>query len=152
MTPLHLGFRKKLFAFIGFAFFLSPVFGQITINEDPLIARMMVVYSAKKGTNTTTPTGGGPVATPAPDAVIDGFRIQLLATTDRRKVEEVQSAFGVRYPNVYAGWSSAKPYYRVRVGAFTSRTDASSFLLRIKKEYPDAYIVPDKVKTSEMSN
>jgi hypothetical protein len=123
---------------------ISSLYSQnITINEEPTITRMMEIYTAGvKTTEPTTPTAGA--------QIIDGFRVQLMATTDRRKVDETQTAFAGRYPGIYSGWSQAKPYYRVRVGAFSSRTEANNFLQKIKKDYPDAYIVPDKVKTNEI--
>jgi SPOR domain len=116
----------------------------VVINEEPIISRMMETY-VTGGKSTTSPTTNNTVQ------VIDGFRIQLMATTDRLKVDEAQSTFNSRYPGVYTGWSQAKPYYRVRIGGFSSRTEASNFLQKIKKDYPDAYIVPDRVKTSEIS-
>jgi hypothetical protein len=119
---------------------------QITVNEEPNIGRMMAVYAG--GIKPTTNV-------PIPDApsvrVIDGFRIQLLATTDRRKVDDAMAQFGGRYPGVFSTWSQAAPYYRVRIGGFAARTEATNYLNRIKKDYPDAYIVPDKVKTSELT-
>ena len=117
----------------------------ITINEEPVITRMMETYITG-GKSASTPSTGGTVQ------IVDGFRVQLLATTDRLKVDEAQSLFASRYPGVYNGWSQAKPYYRVRIGAFTSQTEARNFLQKIKKDYPDAYIVPDRVKTSEITN
>jgi SPOR domain len=119
----------------------------ITINEEPPISRMMEIYASGIKTNApTNPNTGG-----QPAQIVDGFRIQLMATTDRRKVDDTQAQFGSLYPGVFSTWSQAKPYYRVRVGAFPSRTEASNFLTKIKKDYPDAYIVPDRVKTSEMT-
>jgi SPOR domain len=119
---------------------------QITVNEEPNISRMMAVYAG--GIKPTTNV-------PIPDApnvrTIDGFRIQLMATTDRRKVDEALAQFGGRYPGVFSTWSQAAPYYRVRIGGFAARTEATNYLNRIKKDYPDAYIVPDKVKTSEIT-
>ncbi len=119
----------------------------VTINEEPPISRMMEIYaSGIKTTAPTNPNTGGGVQ------IIDGFRIQLIATPDRRKVDDMQAQFSSLYPGVFTTWSQAKPYYRVRVGAFSSRTEASNFLTKIKKDYPDAYIVPDRVKTSEMTS
>ena len=111
----------------------------ITVNEEPTITRMMDIYANGNKARTAEQT-------------IDGFRIQLAATTDRRKVDQMQSAFSALYPGVYAGWSQAAPYYRVRIGGFVSRTDATKFLGNIKKDYPDAYIVADKVKTTELTS
>lgn len=131
-----------LLCFFGWQFATAQT---ISINEEPIITRMMETYITG-GKSGSTPSTGGTVQ------IVDGFRVQLLATTDRLKVDEAQALFASRYPGVYNGWSQAKPYYRVRIGAFTSRTEASNFLLKIKKDYPDAYIVPDRVKTSEITN
>lgn len=138
---------RKIFLFVIMFFFAAQYAAaqNIIINEEPLITKMMYTY-VTGGKSANTPSTGGTVQ------IVDGFRIQLLATTDRTKVDESQSVFNSRYPGVYNGWSQAKPYYRVRVGAFTSRSEATSFLQKIKKDYPDAYIVPDRVKTSEITS
>jgi SPOR domain len=120
---------------------------QVTINEEPPISRMMEIYA--NGIKTSAPTN--PNTGGAPVQIVDGFRVQLIATPDRRKVDELQAQFGSKYPGVFTTWVQAKPYYKVRVGAFTSRTEASNFLTKIKKDYPDAYLVPDRVKTSEIT-
>ena len=127
--------------------FLTVKAQNVTINEEPAISKMMVIYAGggKAAANTPAPTGGSTAV-----QMIDGFRIQLLATTDRRKVDEMQAGFSSRYPGTFVGFSQAKPYYRVRVGGFATRTDASNYLQKIKKDYPDAYVVPDRVKTTEM--
>lgn len=138
---------RKIFLFVVMGFFGAQYAAaqNIIINEEPLITKMMYTY-VTGGKSTNTPSTGGTVQ------IVDGFRIQLLATTDRTKVDDSQSVFNSRYPGVYSGWSQAKPYYRVRVGAFTSRSEAATFLQKIKKDYPDAYIVPDRVKTSEITS
>jgi SPOR domain len=118
----------------------------LTVNEEPIITRMMEIYT--KGNKSPVVPDNIPAGTVQ---IIDGFRVQLMATTDRRKVDEALAAFASRYPGIFSGWSQAKPYYRVRVGAFSNRSEATTFLQRIKTDYPDAYIVPDKVRTSEMS-
>ncbi len=128
----------------------------IIVNEDPIITKMMALFIGKAA---SAPTTGGNAAanpggtnTPIVPQVIDGFRIQILASTDRRQVEAGQSTFAGRYPGTFVTWQQAKPYYRLRVGAFNSRSDASRYLQNIKRDYPDAYIVPDKVKTNEITN
>jgi hypothetical protein len=111
----------------------------VTINEEPVITKMMEAY-----------TGGNKATTSV--QTIDGFRIQLMATTDRRKVDQMMSSFSARYTDMPVSWSQAAPYYRVRAGAFVSRDGAAKYLQNIKKDYPDAYIVTDKVKTTEIMN
>ena len=106
----------------------------ITINEDPIITRMMDMYiENNKATQ-----------------IFDGFRIQIIATTDRRKMDEVQSNFAARYPDISVDWVQNKPFYKVRAGAYANRTDASNALKKIKIDFPDAYLVPDRIKSSEL--
>ena len=134
----------------------------ITVNEDPIITKMMGLFMGRGSVSPTTSgnnnpslptTGGNNTSNPteAPQ-VMDGFRIQILASTDRRQIEAGQSTFASRYPTTFVTWQQAKPYYRLRVGAFTSRSDATRYLQNIRRDYPDAYIVPDKVKTNEITN
>jgi SPOR domain len=108
----------------------------ISINEDPIITRMMETYmNANKATQ-----------------VIEGFRIQLTATTDRVKMDGTVNAFKAKYPGVFVDWVHAKPYYKVKIGAFAARANADRYLKSIKVDYPDAYVVQDKVKSNELTN
>lgn len=113
--------------------------GGVTINEEPIITKMMDAYMGVNKATTST-------------QVIDGFRIQLMATTDRRKVDQMMASFSARYQDAPVTWTQVQPYYKVRVGAFTSKDGATKYLQSIKKDYPDAYIVTDKVKTTEIMN
>ncbi len=132
--------RKSIFSIVLVlcAFAVSHAQG-ISISEEPAITKMMELYT---GVNKAT----------AATQMIDGFRIQLMATTDRRKVDQVMSSFSALYQGVPVTWSQAQPYYRIRVGAFAQREGASRYLQTIKKDYPDAYIVTDKVTVAEVMN
>ena len=132
--------RKNILSMILILFTLVVSKAQgVTISEEPTITKMMEVYTGINKATTAV-------------QVIDGFRIQLMATTDRRKVDQLMAAFSARYTDVPVTWSQAQPYYRVRVGAFINRDGAAKYLQNIKKDYPDAYIVTDKVKTTEVMN
>lgn len=76
-------------------------------------------------------------------AVVDGWRIQILATTDRRKMEEVKEEFRRNYPDVLVDWQHDKPYYKLRAGAFPTKLAATRLLYRLKKEFPSAYPAKD---------
>ncbi len=132
--------RKSIFTIllVLFALVISKAQG-VTISEDPTITKMMAAYTGVNKVTTST-------------QMIDGFRIQLMATTDRRKVDQVMSSFSAIYQGVPVTWSQAQPYYRIRVGAFAQRDGASRYLQTIKKDYPDAYIVTDKVSVAEVMN
>ncbi len=99
----------------------------ITIKEDFPIAKMVESFISK---NKTT-------------YQIDGWRIQIMATTDRRKMEKAKSEFLARYPDVTIDWTHSKPYYRLRAGAFTSKLEAVRLLHKLKEDYPSAYPAKD---------
>ena len=70
---------------------------------------------------------------------LDGYRIQLIATTDRLKLEEAERKFRRAYPEYPVDWNHEPPYYKLRTGAFTERERATAFLHRIKRHFPSAY-------------
>ena len=99
----------------------------VTINEDFPLAKMMDSFVAK---NKST-------------FQIDGWRIQLMATTDRQKLEQAKTEFLANYPDISVDWTHSKPYYRLRAGAFTSKLDSMRLLHRLKEDYPSAYPAKD---------
>ena len=74
-----------------------------------------------------------------PSRRLDGFRVQIISTTDRLMLEETLSRFERLYPGLPADWSHEPPYYKLRTGAFTDRELATAFLYRIKRHFPSAY-------------
>lgn len=107
----------------------------VTVNEDFPIDKMMETFvSNNKSTYH-----------------IDGWRIQIMATTDRRKMEETKSKFLMTYPDISINWTHSKPYYRLRAGAFTSKLDAVRLLHELKIDYPSAYPAKDNsIKPQEL--
>lgn len=117
-----------------FAFFCLK--GQeVIINEEPSITALMekfIDWNAKKDWE-------------------NGLRIQIIDTDDRRVMEKTLASFRNRYPqirNVY--WEQISPYYRVKVGAFSSKLKAQAFLTEVRTHYPSAIIVWEKIKKSEL--
>ncbi len=74
---------------------------------------------------------------------VAGWRIQLMATTDRRKMEEAQKDFMSKYPEVRVDWIHKKPYYKLLAGAYASKNEALPVLYKIKKDYPSAFPAKD---------
>lgn len=82
---------------------------------------------------------------------VNGWRIQLLATTDRQNMESSLRRFENLYPSIPVDWLHAKPYYKVRVGAFATKRDALRTLYILKEDYPGAYPVQDtKIRPEEL--
>ena len=75
---------------------------------------------------------------------VQGFRIQILTTDDKQAANERAAEAEKQWGGpVQVAWKA--PYYRVRVGAFASRSSAQSTLETVKQQYPDALLVPDTV-------
>ena len=99
---------------------------EIQVNEDPKITQLMRNWVDN---NRTAPH-------------IDGWRVQLMASTDRQQVEDGRMRFRTYYPEVPADWIHEKPYYKLRVGAFRSRLEAMAFIAQMT-EFPGAYPARD---------
>lgn len=82
----------------------------------------------------------------------DGYRIQIAAVTgtnSRSTAENERFAFQSRYPEIPAYISYMEPYFRIRVGNFSTRLEAYYIIKEIQGDYPNAYIVPEKITYSE---
>jgi len=74
---------------------------------------------------------------------INGWRLQILATTDRAKLDETLNNFKVQYPFVPITWLHERPYYLLRVGAYRSKLEAMSLQELVRGAYPGSYLVQD---------
>ena len=111
-------------------FFGFPVFSnaqEIQLNADPAIEQMVKTWVNQNRVNPR----------------VEGWRLQILSTTDRQRVETGKIQFLNLYPAIPADWVHEKPYYKLRVGAFLTRQEAMSFLAEIKDGYPGAYPAKD---------
>ena len=91
---------------------------------------------------------------------MEGYRIQIYNSSSRNAREEsgkVQAEFINKFPEKsYLEKSyllfSEPGYYKIRVGDFRTKTEATRFFLLISKVFPDAYIVPDIINFPDQNN
>ncbi|MEM0993204.1 MAG: SPOR domain-containing protein [Bacteroidota bacterium] len=74
---------------------------------------------------------------------IKGYRILIYSTRDRGRMERTLRDFQYQYPNVGVDWVHDRPDYKVRAGAFESKSDARRLLYIIRQDYPNASIMTD---------
>jgi hypothetical protein len=78
---------------------------------------------------------------------MDGWRIQIYSSSNRNAREEsakIRADFMNRFPNIVSYPLYADPgYFKIRVGDFRTKTQATRMFLIISREFPDSYIVPD---------
>ena len=80
---------------------------------------------------------------------IDGYRIQIFEESGNKsstQAREVMAEFTEKYSDipVYLTWKA--PNFKVRVGDFGTRMEAEGFLNKIKRDYPIAWVIKDKIK------
>lgn len=83
---------------------------------------------------------------------IPGYRIQLLSTTDRRKMEKIKMDFQNNFPYMTTDFQHTPPYYKLRTGAFANKVDAMRILHMIKEKIPGAYMTKADIRPMELIN
>ncbi len=80
---------------------------------------------------------------------IQGFKVQLCSESGnnaRQKATSMKSSFLSKYPNYDAQMVWESPNFKVRVGNFTSKLDATLFWRQIVPFFPQAYVVSTEIK------
>ena len=101
--------------------------------------------------------GNAPAPAPAEPqpTQMEGFRVQVFSSASRDAAERVRDE-AVRWwegaqqaegapATMEAIVAYLQPYYRVRLGAFADRDDAEAALALVRRQYPEAFLVPDTV-------
>jgi hypothetical protein len=90
------------------------------------------------------------VAYNAENQEIRGWRIQIMASIDRRQMETARRVFEKRYPEYPVIFMHNEPYFHLKVGAFTTMQRAQAFLKKMQQDYPQAIPVTDNLKVEEL--
>lgn len=81
----------------------------------------------------------------------DGYRIQILSTRDVAIADSVSTEFRLWADTTLASYTPKayvffkQPQYKVHVGDFQSREKANTLSRIIKKKYPEAWVVHDRI-------
>lgn len=81
---------------------------------------------------------------------IDGWRIKVISTTDRRALESAKWIFQNKYSDLIYSLSYEAPYYSMKVGAFETRIDVEPLLMKFKEDFPMAISFRDKIMKTEL--
>jgi len=119
--------------------------GKLTIIQDPAIDTMITRYILE---NKNLEERNGYTG-------VEGFRIQIYNNSDRNaKIEsaKVRQEFMNQFPDVVSYLLFAEPaWYKVRVGNFRSRTEATRLFLIVSKKFPNADLVPDIINLPDLN-
>ena len=81
---------------------------------------------------------------------VDGWRVQILATTDRQQLERTENDFKATYPSVPVDWVHNAPYYKLRAGAFFTRAEADRLRQSLSRDFEGVYLVKAAVTEEEL--
>ena len=76
---------------------------------------------------------------------IDGFTIQVYSGSKKDDAFNAKKELQSTLPELPTEVQYAQPNFRVKVGKYYTRIDAQKDLLDVKKLFPGAIIIPDKV-------
>jgi hypothetical protein len=80
---------------------------------------------------------------------VQGFRIQVINTTDRGAAIQAKTKVYQLYPELKAYLLYQAPYFRLRVGNFINRKDAENYQRKLSKEFKqNLFIVNDVVEVN----
>lgn len=119
--------HKILLIFITLAciFQSSMAQGSVFVEEDNDVRRMLDI---RKELNFRK------------DRYVRAWSIQLLVSRDKFLVNQKKDEFSKSYRDIRIDWEYEQPYYRLNVGAFYTKLEATMMLHRFIEKYPDAYV------------
>ena len=83
-------------------------------------------------------------------ASIQGFRIQIVASSNRTEIYKVKSQFYSMFPDQRPYVVYQQPNFKLRVGNYRTRLEAYKDLQEILTEFSDAFIIRDELKIEEL--
>lgn len=85
---------------------------------------------------------------------MNGYRIQIYNSSTRTAREEsrkIRAEFMNKYPDLSSYILYSEPgYFKVRIGNFRNKAQATQVLRTINRDYRSAYIVPDLINLPEL--
>lgn len=102
----------------------------ISVSEEPGVTSLMNKYLAKNQVEET----------------VKAYRIQIIATSDRREMQATKEKFSSLYPQIDLDWKHVAPYYKVAVGAWRDKLSCNAFLGEMKRNFPLAIPVVDNIR------
>ena len=112
---------------IGFAFLGSSQEGTINIEQDVKIEQLIEIY---KDANASS-----------------GYYQIQVGFGGHEYAQNLKSKIEIDFAGWYSKIDFKEPTYRVRLGKFKTKMEAQRKLIEVRKKYPDAFLLPQKIKS-----
>ncbi len=77
---------------------------------------------------------------------IDGYTIQIYSGIKREDALNVKKKVTLSLPDLESELQYRQPNFRVRAGKYLSRLEAQADYLAVKKYFPNAIVIPDRIE------
>lgn len=114
-----------------------PISAQEFIHEPPEIKRVMEEFVNQNSD---------------PEHTIEGYRILVVVSRDRRIVDSNLRQFKRYFPQFDVQMIYTDPYYKVITCAFRTQLDTQPVLIKIREEFPGSFEIKDKVTNEELNS
>lgn len=81
---------------------------------------------------------------------VKAWRIQIITTDDRRRMENTMAKFSSMYPDINLEWKHIPPYYKVKVGAYENKMKLMPFLLELKPNFPGVIPIMENIRKTSL--
>lgn len=86
----------------------------------------------------------------------DGYRVQLISTRNQQMADSLAESYRSWADSTVSGYSAdayvffRQPFYKVHIGDFHEREQANDYSKLIKRKYPDAWVVHDRINPEKV--
>ena len=86
----------------------------------------------------------------------DGYRVQIISTRDVQLADSVANQYRAWADTTINGYMARaytffrQPFYKVHIGDFQERDQANSFSKLLRRRYPEAWVVHDRINPSNV--
>jgi cell division septation protein DedD len=123
--------------------------GQVRVNRDTLIAILQSFRAENEINPVATRSislGTKPIDRSKATRVSKrGFRVQIYAGTNRSDAYATQNRFKNQYRDIDSYINYDEPNYRVKVGDFTSRSEANNFMHVLRSQYSTVFVFQEDI-------
>ncbi len=138
------------FACMGFSFATkAQQTGIVEVHRDTLISLLQdfrADHEINPVTARTVSLGTKPVdKSKATRVKKRGFRVQIYSGNNRNEAYAVQSRFRNEYTAIDSYINYDEPNYRVKVGDFTSRSEANNFMRILRSQYSNVFVFQEDI-------
>lgn len=139
---------KAIGQITGCCFFMLITFaasaqtrGKLEVIKDPrvdtLIARQAELHKGSAG-------GGALTA--------QGYRVQIYNSTSRQEAFDIQSKFQDKFPDYRTYITYREPNFKLRIGDFRTRLEATKMLEQLKPWFTGMFIIPETINLPKLDS